>query len=89
MSKQDSESDVNVDETQHQENSYTPETLQNNTTMHDKHNLIHDEYDTSENDHIIEIETTEHYGEKIHEPKIVNIYRNISSSYGIQQSNTS
>ena len=34
MSKQDSESDINVDETQHQENSYTPETLQNNTTMH-------------------------------------------------------
>ena len=27
MSKQDSESDINVDETQHQENSYTPETL--------------------------------------------------------------
>ena len=33
MSKQDSESDINVDETQHQENSYTPETLQNNTTQ--------------------------------------------------------
>ena len=45
MSKQDSESDINVDETQHQENSYTPETLQihntYNTTMHDKDNLIH------------------------------------------------
>ena len=67
MSKQDSESDINVDETQHQENSYTPETLQNNTTIHDKHNLIHDEYDTSENEHIIEIETIEDYGEKIHE----------------------
>ena len=67
MSKQDSESDINVDETQHQENSYTPETLQNTTTMHDKHNLIHDEYDTSENEHIIEIETIEDYGEKIHE----------------------
>ena len=40
MSKQDSESDINLDETQHQENSYTPETLQihntYNTTMHDK-----------------------------------------------------
>ena len=35
MSKQDSESDINVDETQHQENSYTPETLQNNTTIQD------------------------------------------------------
>ena len=43
MSKQDSESEVNVDETQHQENSYTPETLQNNTTMHDIDDLIHDE----------------------------------------------
>ena len=62
MSKQDSESDINVDETQHQENSYTPETLQNNTTMHDKHNLIREEYEN-----IIEIETCEHYGEKIHE----------------------
>ena len=67
MSKQNSESDISVDETQHQENSYTPETLQNNTTIHDKHNLIHDEYDTSENEHIIEIETYEHYGEMIHE----------------------
>ena len=67
ISKQDSESGINVDDTQHQENSYTPETLQNNTTIHDKHNLIHDEYDTSENEHIIEIETIEHYGEKIHE----------------------
>ena len=67
MSKQDSESDVNVDETQHQENSYTPETLQNNTTIHDKNDLIHDEYDTSENENTIEIETIEDYGEKIHE----------------------
>ena len=67
MSKQDSESDINVDETQHQENSYTPETLQNNTTIHDNDDLIHEEYDTSENENIIEIETFEHYGEKIHE----------------------
>ena len=67
MSKQDSESDVNVDEIQHQENSYTPETLQNNTTIHDKNDLIHDEYDTSENENTIEIETIEDYGEKIHE----------------------
>ena len=67
MSKQDSESDINVDETQYPENPHTPETLQNNTTIHDKHNLTHDEYDTSENEHTIEIETIEQYGEKIHE----------------------
>ena len=67
MSKQDSESDVNVDETQHQENSYTPETLPNNTTMHDIDDLIHDENNTSEDENIIEIETIEDYGEKIHE----------------------
>ena len=67
MSKQDSESDINVDETQHQENSYTPETLQNNTTMHDIDDLIHDENYTSEDENIIEIETIEDYGEKIHE----------------------
>ena len=67
MSKQDSESDINVDETQHQENSYTPETLQNNTIMHDKNDSIHDEYDTSEHENISEIETFEHYREKIHE----------------------
>ena len=67
MSKQDSESDINVDDTQYPENPHTPETLQNNTTMHDKHNSIHDEYDTPENENITEIETYEHYGEKIHE----------------------
>ena len=71
MSKQDSESDVHVDETQHQQNSHTPEMLQihntYNTTMHDKNDLIHDEYDTSEDENIIEIETIEDYREKIHE----------------------
>ena len=71
ISKQDSESDINVDDTQDQENSHTPETLQihniYNTTMHDKDDLIHDEYDTSEDENITEIETFEHYGEKIHE----------------------
>ena len=46
MSKQDSESDINVDDTQYPENPYTPETLQSNIIMHDKDNLIHDEYDT-------------------------------------------
>ena len=67
MSKQDSESDINVDETQHQENSYTPETLQNNTTMPDIDDLIHDENNTSEDENKIEIETIEQYGENIHE----------------------
>ena len=71
MSKQDSESDINVDETQDQENPQTPETLQihntYNTTMHDKDDLIHDEYNTSEDKNITEIETIEHCGEKIHE----------------------
>ena len=37
------------------------------TTMHHKDDLIHDEYDTSENENITETETYEHYGEKIHE----------------------
>ena len=67
MSKQDSESDINVDDTQHQENPHIPEILQNNITMHDKDDLIHDEYDTSEDENITQIETFEHYGEKIHE----------------------
>ena len=71
MSKQETDSDINVDDTQHQENSHTPETLQihnmYDTTMHDKDDLIHDEYDTSEDKNITEIETFEHYGEKIHE----------------------
>ena len=59
MSRQDSEADINVDDTQHQENSYTPELqIHNtyNTTMHDKDDSIHDEYDTSEDENIIEIE---------------------------------
>ena len=71
MSKQDSESDINVDDTQHPENPHTPETLQihntYNTTIHDNDNLIHDEYDSSEDENISEIETFEQYGEKIHE----------------------
>ena len=71
MSKHDSDSDINVDDTQDQENSHTSETLRihniYNTTMHDKDDLIHDEYDTSENENITEIETYEDYGEKIHE----------------------
>ena len=63
--QKNSESDINVDETQHQENPQTPE-LQihdtNKTKMHDKDDLIHDEYDTSENEHITEIETYEVFG---------------------------
>ena len=35
--------------------------------MHDKDNSIHHEYDTSEDENITEIETFEHYGEKIYE----------------------
>ena len=71
MSKQDSESDINADDTQYPENPQIPETLQihntYNTTMHDEDDVIHDEYDTSEDENISEIETFEHYGEKIHE----------------------
>ena len=71
MSKQDSESDINIDDTQDEQKSHTPEILQihniYNTTMHDKDDLIHDEYDTSEDESITEIETYEDYGEKIHE----------------------
>ena len=71
MSKQDSESDINVGDTQDQGNSQTLETLQihnvYNTTMHDKDDSIHDEYDNSEDENITEIKTYEHYGEKNHE----------------------
>ena len=71
MSKQDSESDINIDDSQDEENLHTLETLQiqnmYNTTMHDKDDLIHDEYDTSEDKNITEIETFEDYWEKIHE----------------------
>ena len=71
MSKQDSESDINIDDTQDEQHPHTPETLQihntYNTTMHDKDDLIHDEYDTSEDENITGIETYEDYGEKIHE----------------------
>ena len=71
MSKLDSESDINVHDTQDEQISHTPETLQiyntYNTTIHDNDDLIHDENNTSENENIFEIETYEHYGEKIHE----------------------
>ena len=70
MSKQDSEYDINLDKTQHQENSYTHELQTHNTyytTIHDKDNSIHDGYDTSEHENISEIETIEDHGKKIHE----------------------
>ena len=35
--------------------------------MNDKDDSIHDEYDTSKDENITEIETYEHYGEKLHE----------------------
>ena len=71
MSKQDSKSDINVDDIQDEQISHTPEILKihniYNTTMHDKDDLIHNECDTSEDENITEIETYEDYGEKIHE----------------------
>ena len=71
MPKQDSESDINIDDTQDEQNSRIPETLQihniYNTTMRDKEDLIHDEYDTLEDKNITEIDIHEDYGEKIHE----------------------
>ena len=64
-------SDINIDDTQDEQNSNTPETLQihhiYNTTMHNKNDLIQCEYDTSEDENITGIETFEHYREKIHE----------------------
>ena len=76
MSKQDTESDINIDDTQDEQNSHTSETLQihnmYNTTMHDKDDLIHDEHDTSEDENITEIETYEDYGEKFMKQKSQN-----------------
>ena len=76
MSKQDPESNITVDDTQDEQNSHTPETLQihkmYSTTMPDKDDLIHDEYDTSEDKNINEIETYEHYGRKFMEQKSRN-----------------
>ena len=71
MTKQDSESDINVHDIQDEQNSEIPETLQIHntykTTMDHKHYSIHDEYDTSEDENITEIETFEQHGEKTHE----------------------
>ena len=53
--------------------------------MHDKDNSIHDEYDKSENENKIEIETIEDYGEKIHRteesipeetPQVLTVFNN-------------
>ena len=56
MSKQNSESEINVDDTQDEQNSHTSDTLQihneYNTIIHDKDNSIHDQYDTSEDKNI-------------------------------------
>ena len=41
--------------------------------MHDKDDSIHDEYVTSEDENITEIETYEDYGEKIHETEESNL----------------
>ena len=73
--EQDSVSDIT---TENEEETNTTETHQVhsvlNETIHDeeyssenKDNSLHDEYDTSEDENTIEIETFEHYGEKIHE----------------------
>ena len=71
MSKQDFESDINIDYTQDEQNPHTPETLQihniYNTAMLDEDDLIPDEYDTLEYENITEIDIHEDYGEKIHE----------------------
>ena len=92
MSKQDSESDIDVDDSQDQENSQTPETLQihnvYNTAMHDKDDSIHDEYDTSEDENITEIETYEHYGEKIHETESQNLQKHLKFLLYSTKSNT-
>ena len=67
ISEQDSEFDINVDDNQDEQNPQTPEIFQSNITMHGKDDLIHDEYDTSEDENKTDIETYEDFGEKIHE----------------------
>ena len=65
MSKQNSVSEINIYDTQDEQNSHTPETLQihntYNTTMHNKDDVIHDEYDTSEDENKTEIESYEDF----------------------------
>ena len=66
-SEQDSESDITTED---EEKTNTQETLQiqntYNITLHVKDDLIPDEYDTSEDENITEIETYQDNGEKIH-----------------------
>ena len=73
MSKQDSESDINVDDTQDEQNPHTPETLQihniYNITMHDKDNSIHHEYDTSEDKNITKLKHMKTMGRKFMKQK--------------------
>ena len=81
ISKQDSESDINIDDTQDEQNSHTPETLQihntYNTTMHDKYDIIHDEYDTSENENITENKNMKTLGRKFMKQKSQNIQKHL------------
>ena len=71
MSKQDSETDINVDETQHQGIPQTPELQIHEFAVQVFVDSLgvesHDKNDTSEDENTIEIETYDHYGEKIHE----------------------
>ena len=69
MSKLDSESNINIDDTQDEQISHTPETLQNNTTMHDKDNSIHDEYDTLEMKIQLKLKQLETMGRKFMKQK--------------------
>ena len=81
MSKQDSESDINIEDTQDEQNSQTPETLQihntYNTTMHDKDDLVQDECDTSENENITEIETLDTMGRKFMKQKSQSLQKHL------------
>ena len=73
--EQDSESDITTEDEEetnttetHQVHSVLNETINDEENSSEtKDNSIHDECDTSENENTIEIETFEHYGEKIHE----------------------
>ena len=81
LSKQNFESDINVDDTQDQENSHTPETLQINniygTTMHDKDDLIHDEYDTSEDENTTKLKHMKTIGRKFMKQKSQNLQKHL------------
>ena len=76
-SKQDSEPDINVDDNQDEQNSHTPETLQNNIKLHDKDNSIHDEYDTSEDENTIELKHSKTMGRKFMKQKSQYLWKNL------------